>query len=118
MLLLSLAVLTGCMKLRLQNPARYLPTQLWREVCPDSNPEETWIRLRPDGGFDYAYSSASAENWREGDDERWEIRGTELLVSWNGGYAMTRYDLLGAERGIIPGDTSKSCGSRITLERE
>lgn len=118
MILLSTVVLTGCMKLKLQAPSRYLPTQVWREVCPGSNPEVTWLRLRPDGFFDYAYESAAAESWQEGDDERWYIDGTELVVSWNSDYATTRYDLMSSDRGIILGETSKSCGTSITLERE
>ena len=118
MFLLSAVVLTGCMKMKLQTPARYLPTQLWKEECPNSDPEVTWLRLRPDGLFDYAYGSVSAENWRTGDDERWHVDGTELVVSWNDGYATSRYALMDTRKGVITGETSKSCGASITLERE
>ena len=118
MFFLSAVVLTGCMKHQLQDPVHYLPNQIWREVCPGSNPEVTWLRLRSDGIFDYAYDSVEEGNWREGDNERWLVAGTDLVVSWNDGFAVTRYNLLAADHGVIPGETSKSCGGRITLQRE
>lgn len=87
----------------------------WVEVCPDGNPERSYIRLDPGGSF--AWSYAGPEDVSTDSGEAWAVDGDALTVSWNEGYASSTYDLSALDGGRIPGTTSKSCGDAIYLER-
>jgi len=83
----------------------------WSEICPDGDPERTRLELRADGTFAYRYPG---EGWEHDGDETWRIEGDDLVISWNDGFAVSRYRLTRADR--LVGTTTKSCET-IYLER-
>lgn len=83
----------------------------WSEFCPGGNPERTFVELRDDGTFAYRYPD---EDWSHDGNERWEVSGGELVISWNDGYAVTRYRLDAGAPGL-PGQSTKPC-KPFTLE--
>ena len=109
--------LTGCAA----TPAVTIPTaaelagSAWSEVCPDSNPERSFMRLHPDGQFAWSYDSIDDASADSG--ETWSVSGTSLVISWNEGFATTTYDLGAMEDGVAPGVSSKDCGDRAQRVR-
>ncbi|HEX8299798.1 MAG TPA: hypothetical protein VF594_11620 [Rubricoccaceae bacterium] len=84
----------------------------WAEDCPGSNPSRAYVRLDADGTF--AWGEEGAESVApDGGDDLWEVENGQLVVRWNDSYAVSRYTL--TDEGILPGTTSKSCGTNIRL---
>lgn len=77
---------------------------MWTELCPGGDPEQTWLAFYDDGTFAYLYPN---EQWEYDGDERWALEGSELVVSWNDGYATTRYALTASSR--LVGKSTKTC---------
>ncbi|MEZ4365067.1 MAG: hypothetical protein R2939_02125 [Kofleriaceae bacterium] len=84
----------------------------WSENCPKGNPEQTTLELRADRTFAFLYPD---EDWRHDGNDTWAVEGTTLVVSWNDGYAVSRYALVAGDR--LDGTTTKSCGDGIFLQR-
>lgn len=85
--------------------ATSLPGSMWSEICPGGNPEQTWIALYDDNSFAYLYPDAQ---WQYDGTEQWSVEGDTLVVSWNEGFATSRYALSASTR--LEGTTTKSCG--------
>lgn len=92
-----------------------LRTHAWHEICPGSDPLQTTLRFREDGRFDFQYPGE--QGFAAGDDETWVVEGPRLTVTWNGGFATSTYDLDRFDGQGMPGESSKSCGTEIRLER-
>lgn len=91
--------------------AESLVGSMWSEICPGGDPEQTWLALYEDNTFAYLYPEA---NWEYDGDETWRVEGNDLIISWNDGFATTRYRL-GAS-GRLDGTSSKTTCKRIVLE--
>ena len=111
--LLILVAIGGCGK---KITPQQLTQAVWMEVCPGSNPETSYIKLRVDGSFEYSYPAP--DEWNHDQGEAWSVDGDVLTVSWNEGFAVTKYDLAAATADRIPGVSSKDCGDRIYLLRD
>lgn len=114
----ALAALGGCSaagNMAAPVTAETLAGTTWSEVCPDSNPERSYLRLEEGGAFAYNYDSPDDVEVDGGD--RWRVEGTTLVISWNNDFAVTRYDLSAFATGALPGESTKSCGDRAVLER-
>lgn len=85
--LLALLGLAGCPKARIEEA---LLSYEWEEVCPGGLPEVARLRFEDDGTFQFSYASAGP-GWQGDPDEVWVVRRKEVMVSWNGGYAITVY---------------------------
>jgi hypothetical protein len=113
LLALAAAALSGCTSPR-ESAAPPLDGSVWREVCPGSDPEVSYIELRPGGVFAWSYDGPSAFTLDPG--ETWSAEGGTLTVSWNDGFAVTRYRMAPGAT-TLAGVSTKSCGDRARLER-
>ncbi|HEX8385489.1 MAG TPA: hypothetical protein VF576_04855 [Rubricoccaceae bacterium] len=86
---------------------------VWAEVCSGPMPARTFLRLEPDGQF--AWSETSAADLTLDSGETWSLNGPVLTVSWNDGFATTRYVLDGTN--ALAGVSTKTCGSEARLVR-
>lgn len=85
------------------------------EVCPGGNPERAWLRFERSGQFSFSYPAPDA--WTGDADERWRMAGHDLIVSWNDGFAITRYRLDERKDKAAPGTSTKdSCAETVRLE--
>ncbi|MFM2163019.1 MAG: hypothetical protein RLZZ383_2531 [Pseudomonadota bacterium] len=84
------------------------------EVCPGGLPEVAQLDFLPDHTFRYSYPKPDA--WTGDGNERWWLRGDRLTVSWNDGFAVSRYRLAEATDAGAPGRTTKvACPGTIQL---
>jgi hypothetical protein len=87
----------------------------FQEICPGGTPEVATLRFLPNHRFDYAYPDPDA--WVAGDDETWKLRGDTLIVSWNDGYAVSRYELDQRKNQEAPGaSTVRACVTTARLK--
>jgi hypothetical protein len=95
---------------------RALVGTTWAEVCPNSDPERSFIRLDADATFAWSYEAPSRVEIDSG--ESWSVADGVLTISWNDGFATSRYDLEAGTAERIPGVvSSKNCGEPFFLER-
>lgn len=108
-LIVAAVLSTGCSPYR-----RPLVRGTFLEVCPGGTPEVAQLDFLADHTFRYSYPEPNA--WAGDGNERWWLRGDRLTVSWNDGFAVSRYRLAEATEGGAPGRTTKvSCAGSIHL---
>lgn len=113
LLLLALACVKPTDLPQADDPVAYLLSTPWTELCPGSDPAQSWLQLHADGTFAFAYVGSTF--WRDEGDETWTLEGSTLTISWNGGYATSTYQLDQVGQVSLPGVSSKSCGEHIQL---
>jgi hypothetical protein len=87
------------------------------ELCPGGQPEVAQVDFLPDHTFRYSYPARDA--WTGDGNERWWLQGDRLTVSWNDGFAVSRYRLSEATANGAPGRTTKmACVGTITLRAD
>jgi hypothetical protein len=88
----------------------------WIERCPGGMPAAARLNFSEKGTFTYAYEEP--EVGVAPGKETWSVKGRVLTVSWNDGYAVSRYEVVNLKDKTHEGTSSKnSCPATITLSR-
>ena len=87
----------------LPDPEPYLAPNTWEFRCPDcrfGDSRQFQARFHDDGTISRHYPSVN--RWSHNADSRWWFDDNELIIEWNGGFAIARYRI-GAPDAEWPG---------------